>query len=139
MVTEFKTLISLNDTDLTTSSPEEDIRDRDVLDSRGEKIGHVKDLFVDEEEQKVRFFEVAHGGFLGLGEERILVPVDSITEIDDDGVHIDRDRDVVAGSPVYDPDIARAADYYDSLYGHYGVMPYWSAGYSYPAYPYAGF
>jgi sporulation protein YlmC with PRC-barrel domain len=139
MATEFKTLISLNDTDLTTASPEEDIRDRDVLDSRGDKIGHVRDLLVDEDDQKVRFFEVAHGGFLGLGEERILVPVDSITEIDDEGVHIDRDRDVVARSPAYDPEIAREIDYYDTLYGHYGVMPYWNAGYRYPAYPYLGY
>ena len=132
------TLISLNDAQLTPQRPEEDIRDRDVLDAEGEKIGHVRDLLIDDEEKKVRFFEVAHGGFLGLGEERLIVPVDNITRVAEDGVHIDRDRQIVAGSPVYDPKLARAADYYDTVYGHYGVMPYWSAGYAYPPYPYGG-
>ena len=133
------TLISLNDSELTTHRPEEDIRDRDVFDTTGEKIGHVSDILVDEEETKVRFFEVAHGGFLGLGEERIIVPVDNISSIGIDGVHIDRDRKVVASAPVYDPEIAKEADYYNRLYGHYGVQPHWSAGYQYPGYPFVGF
>lgn len=128
-------LVSLNDTDLTTQSPNEDIRGRDVFDADGEKIGHVNDLLLDQEEQRVRFFEVGHGGFLGLGEKRIIIPVDTITGIAEDGVHIDRSREVVAQSPTYDPELAREPDYYSPFYGHYGVAPYWVAGYSAPAYP----
>lgn len=136
MANHSATLLSLNDSELTTQDPTEDIRDRDVLDAAGEKIGHVKDLLIDEDGGKVRFFEVAHGGFLGIGEQRIIVPVDIITSIEEDGVHIDRDRDVIARAPAYDPELAREEDYYHTLYGHYGVLPYWAAGYRYPAYPF---
>jgi sporulation protein YlmC with PRC-barrel domain len=128
-------LLSLNDTDLTTLNPEEDIRSRDVFDADGEKIGHVNDLLLDQDEQRVRFFEVGHGGFLGIGEKRIIIPVDTITGVDEEGVHIDRNREVVSQSPAYDPELAREPDYYDPFYGHYGITPYWTAGYSAPAYP----
>lgn len=129
-------LVSLNDTELTTLNPEDDIRSRDVLDADGDKVGHVKDLLLDEDEQRIRFFEVAHGGFLGIGEKRIIIPVDTITGIDDDGVHIDRSRQVIEQSPEYDPELAREADYYDPFYGYYGIAPYWAPGYVAPAYPY---
>lgn len=135
MQTATPTLVSLDDSKLTTLKPEEDIRGRDVFDTAGEKIGHVKDLLIDEDGARVRFFEIAHGGFLGLGEERIIAPVDIITGIGKDGVHIDRQRDVIARSPVYDPELAREREYYGSVYGHYGVDPYWSEGYRNPAYP----
>ena len=135
MNNDARTLISLNDSSLTTQRREEDIRGRDVFDAAGDKIGHVKDLLIDENGDRVRFFEIAHGGFLGIGEERIIAPVDIITAVGEDGIHIDRSRDVIAGSPIYDPELAHESDFYGSVYGHYGLMPYWNAGYRNPAYP----
>ena len=43
-----------------------DIRTTKVLDRHGEAIGHVSDLFVDQNEKKLRMLQVAAGGFLGL-------------------------------------------------------------------------
>lgn len=129
-------LLSLNDTQLETMEPAEDIRRRDVFDASGEKIGHVSDLMVDANEKKVRLMEVGHGGLLGIGEEKVLIPIDVITKIDDDAVHIDRTREHVAATPPYDPDIGERQDYYGGLYGHYGIAPFWGAGYAYPLYPY---
>lgn len=136
MGTRSRALVSLNDSSLTTQRREEDIRGRDVFDAAGDKIGHVKDLLIDENGERVRFFEIAHGGFLGIGEDRIVAPVDIITAVEEDGVHIDRGREVVAGTPVYNPELAHEADFYDSVYTHYGVQPYWNAGYRNPAYPF---
>lgn len=136
-MTEVKSeLLSLNDTDLTTEDPAEDIRKKDVVDAAGEKIGHVSDLMVDSSAHKVRLIEVAHGGLLGIGQEKILIPVDAIKRISDDRVHIDRSRQSVAEAPVYDPDVVEEDSYYEGLYGYYGYAPYWGTGYRYPTYPY---
>ena len=128
-------LHKLSDMDLTVADPAEDIRGRKVRDRNGEDIGEVDDLFVDEEAIKVRFLQIASGGFLGIGETKFLVPVDAITRITDDTVHIDQTGDRVAGAPRYDPALAEEPDWL-GYYGYYGYGPYWRAGYAYPPYPY---
>lgn len=129
------TLISLTDSSLTVANPDEDVRGRKMLDRHGEEIGSVDDLLLDDRENRVRFLRVAHGGFLGIGEEHFLVPVDAVTRIDNDHVHIDRERSKLSDVPGYNPDLAEAPDYYPGVYGWWGYSPYWAGGYAYPAYP----
>ena len=126
----------LSRSDLTVRDPAEDIRERTVYDRDGNEIGHVKDLMIDREESKIRFLQLGAGGFLGIGEDTFLIPVDAITRIDDDGVWIDQSREHVAGGPTYQPDLVSDIDYFGDVYGYYGYGPYWGVGYSYPAYPY---
>lgn len=130
------TLLQLSDTGQTVADPAEDVRGRTVLDKKGEELGKVDALFVDDREYKVRFLRVASGGFLGLGETTVLVPVDAITRITDDAVHIDTTREHVAGAPAYTPELADDYTYYGGLYSHYGYAPFWGAGYMYPSYPF---
>jgi hypothetical protein len=80
----------------------------------------------------VRFLEVASGGFLGIGEKTFLIPVDAITRIHEDHVHIDQRREHIAGSPAYDPAVAPKEDFWETTYGYYGYTPYWAAGYAFP-------
>jgi hypothetical protein len=61
--------------------------------------------------------------------------VDAVARVTDEAVHIDQSRDRVAAAPRYDPDLVDQ-DYQGRLYAHYGRAPYWSAGYTYPGYPY---
>lgn len=131
------TLHRLSDTGLVLAHRDEDIRGRKVVDAAGEEIGEVDDLLIDDAEKKVRFLRVAAGGFLGLGERKFLIPVDAVTRITGETVHIDRHRDHVAGSPAYDPEVVPLDQrYLDTVYGYYGFGPYWGAGYVYPPYPY---
>ncbi len=129
-------LYRLSDTYQTVSDPEADVRGRKVVDSNGEEIGTVDDLLIDDEENKVRMLRVGEGGFLGLGKQHFLVPVDAVASIDPERVHIDRDRGRLGDVPIYDPDLAADPEYYGQLYGWWGFPPYWGAGYSYPPYPY---
>ena len=133
------TLVDLSDTDLEIFDPEADVRGRTVLDREGEEVGKVNSILIDDHEQKVRFLEIESGGFLGIGGESRLVPVDAITEVSEDEVRIDQTREHVHGSPSYDPELVReyAWDdpYYGSLYGYYGYAPYWAPTYAYPRYP----
>ena len=129
------TLLRLSETGLTVSFPEEDVRGRKVLDRAGEEVGTVDDLLVDDVEHKVRFLQVACGGILGLGEQKVMIPVDAITRITAEAVQIDQERERVAGAPHYDPTITRDT-YWEEVYGYYGYGPYWAPGYVYPAYPF---
>jgi sporulation protein YlmC with PRC-barrel domain len=127
-----KSLVRLKDTDLTVPA-EDDVRGVKVVDREGEQVGEVDALLVDEQDRRVRFLEVGSGGFLGIGEEKRLIPVDAVVRVDDDAVQVDLTRQAVAGSPVYDPDVVQdTPDYYEGLYGHYGYAPFWAPGYVYP-------
>jgi sporulation protein YlmC with PRC-barrel domain len=128
-------LRKLKDTELTVARPSEDIRERTVLDANGEEIGVADELFIDEEERKVRFIRVSSGGFLGLGATKFLIPVDAVTKVDTDSVHVDQTRERLAGAPRYEPALIERQDYFQSLYGYYGYAPYWTAGYVYPPFP----
>ena len=129
------TLVRLGETGLTVSFPEEDIRGRKVLDRAGEELGTVDDLLVDDAEHKVRFLQVASGGILGLGEQKVMIPIDAISRITEEAVQIDQEHQRVAGAPPYDPSITRDT-YWEEVYGYYGYGPYWTPGYAYPAYPF---
>lgn len=125
----------LSQSDMVLADRAEDIRDRTVFDSNGDEVGTVKDLIVDRGESRVRFMELGAGGFMGIGEDTFLIPVDAITGIDERGVHIGKTREHVTGGPKYQPDLVSDTDELGGVYGHYGYAPFWGAGYAYPAYP----
>jgi sporulation protein YlmC with PRC-barrel domain len=129
-------LFRLSDTSQTIADPVADVRGRKVVDSDGDDIGKIEDLLVDDQENKVRFLRVGEGGFLGIGEQHFLVPVDAIVSIDSERVQISRSRDRMTDVPTYDPDLTDEAAYYGDLYTWWGYAPYWGPGYAYPAYPY---
>ena len=128
-----RTLVGLKDSQLTTSDSAEDIRSRKVVDAAGEDIGEIDDLLIDDQEKKVRFLRVASGGFLGMGKDKVLIPVEASKKIEDDVVHVDQTRERIAGAPNYNPELVDDL-YYGGLYGYYGFQPYWTAGYVYPPY-----
>jgi sporulation protein YlmC with PRC-barrel domain len=132
---ETATLVRLIDADLTLADPADDVRGKSVVDRGGAEIGEVDDLVIDEEHRRVRLLQVGSGGFLGIGKQKVLVPVDAVTAVDD-VVHVDTDREHVASGPVYDPDLVLQEDTVAGLYDYYGVMPYWDAGYRMPGFPF---
>lgn len=130
----------LRDVGETVENADEDVRGRKVLDSEGNRVGTVDGLMVDDAENKVRFLRVECGGFLGLGATHVMIPVEAVTSISGEAVTIDRDDTHVYSAPGYDPALVKELDehYWDSIYSHYGLAPYWVDGYRYPAYPYGG-
>lgn len=128
-------LVYLTDTDKTVADPEENIQGRDVKDRAGNDIGTVKNLLVDQDERKVRFLEIASGGFLGIGQDITLIPVDAISGITPEEVRIDQTRDHISAAPAYDPELIQERDGYGGLLGYYGYGPFWAPGYRYPDYP----
>jgi sporulation protein YlmC with PRC-barrel domain len=121
-----KSFVRLSDSALTPSDPDQDIRGRKVIDRAGDEIGEVKSFFVDEDERRVRFFEIESGGLFGLGGETRLIPTDAIEGVTEDFVRVGASREVVTGSPAYDPNLTEDQRYWLALYGYYGYPPYWS-------------
>jgi sporulation protein YlmC with PRC-barrel domain len=120
------TLIPLSETDLTlTAGP--DIRGFEALDLGGERIGTVDDLLIDAESREVRLVKVSGGGFLGIGDNTWLVPVEAIRDIGRESVRLDRDGSHVSSGPVYQPDVVLPEEErYRPVYDHYGYPPYWT-------------
>lgn len=125
----------MRDEHLTTRDRAEDIRSHKVIDAAGQDIGVVEGLLIDDQDEKIRFLRVASGGFLGMGRSKVLIPVEAITKLGRNVVHIDQTRERVATAPEYSPELVDER-YYESLYGYYGYQPFWGAGYVYPPYPY---
>lgn len=138
MTTQAKTnaLHRLRKSKLELADAAADIRGRRVTDSAGQEIGKVDDLMVDERERRVRFLEVSSGGLLGIGETKFLLPVETVTRVEDEVVRTNQSRDRVSGAPRYDPRLVEER-YLDELYRYYGYpTPFWDAAYVYPRYPY---
>lgn len=123
------TLYTLGDRGKTVDGTINDIRGRAVQDAEGTTIGTVTDLLVDDHEMKVRFLVVEHGGFLGMGETRTLLPVEVVTKICADAVLIDQSRERVTSAPGYLPHLVDDRVYHASIADHFGYEPHWGHGY----------
>ena len=95
--------------------PQRELRQRDVFDSGDRLIGHVVNIYVDEEEN-FRFVDVAMGGFIGLGKKHHLVPVEAMAEEEPGSITLRVDQQSVQSAPtlgdlhtVPDEDLQRAA------------------------------
>ncbi len=129
------TIEKLSQSELTLKDPTDDIRGRRVVDRDGQEIGTVEDLMIDSQEHKVRFLQIGAGGVLGIGEKRFLIPIDALTEVDDERVVIDQSGERISGAPEYQPDLVPAVDYLTDVYGWYGYTPYWGMDNIYPGHP----
>ena len=108
---DFATLSLLGDSDLTIADGEEDIRGRTVKDKDGTEIGKVDDLLIDKDDQEVSLMQVESGGFLGIGETQVCIPIDAITMITDVDVWIDQSHEHVSRESRYEPHLVAAQKY----------------------------
>jgi hypothetical protein len=78
--------------------PQRELRQRGVFDSGDRLIGHVGNIYVDDEEN-FRFVDLAMGGFMGLGKKHHLVPVESIAEEEPGSITLTVDQQTVQSAP----------------------------------------
>lgn len=130
-------LEKLNDTGLALADPSQDIRGRKVVDLQATEIGHVSDLFIDADQRKVRMLEIRAGGFLGIGDRHVLLPVDAVASVTKDSVFVNETRERLVHSPAYDPTLVEepTQSSWEPFFGYYGLSPYWGEGYMYPIFP----
>jgi hypothetical protein len=78
--------------------PQRELRQRGVFDSGGRLIGHVKNIYVDDD-RSFRFVDVAISGLLGLGKKHHLVPVEAIAEEDPGSITLSIDQQTLESAP----------------------------------------
>ena len=78
--------------------PQRELRQRGVFDSGDRLIGHVVNIYVDNDEN-FRFVDVAVGGFMGFAKKHHLVPVEAIAEEEPGSVTLTVDRQTVHSAP----------------------------------------
>lgn len=131
-------LTRLGDHGLTVAHHDADVRGRRVKDKDNKDIGRVVDLLIDLGDRKVRLLQVDHGGVLGFGAQSSFIPVDAVTHITHDTVHVNQTGRRIAGAPSYSPELGIADHQCGSLSGYYGYLPFWNPQYLYPEYPFFG-
>jgi PRC-barrel domain len=75
-------------------SPQRELRQRGVFDSGDRLIGHVENIYVDEEEN-FRFVDVA----MGFGKKHHLVPVEAIAEEEPGSITLTVEQQTVQSAP----------------------------------------
>lgn len=61
----------------------EEMTGMDVVNARGNQLGDIESLAVSTQDNRTMAI-IAHGGFLGLGEKRVAIPLDELTMVGDD-------------------------------------------------------
>jgi sporulation protein YlmC with PRC-barrel domain len=106
-------LVRLDDFEGEIGEHWQDARGRNVIDKNGDEVGTVEELYIWEEPSTVHLIAVS-------GDERsFLIPVHTVTNVDEEAVRLETARDKVMESPEFesegvpDPETRRAAfDYY---------------------------
>ena len=104
---------------------EEKYEDYKVYDNRGEKIGKVDDLFVDETDRE-EYIGVKMGFF---GMKSTLIPMDIVRVNEGDrSVEVSESKDHVKGAPSFDDDEDITPDFEDRIRTYFGLEPIGTSG-----------
>ena len=96
-----------------------DLIHRQIIDSKNEAIGYIRDLLIDEVDWKLRFLHATQGGLLGLEERHFLIPIEAIRTVAEGFVVIELSKEQVHGGPELDPDIRLHSDLCSKIYEYY--------------------
>ena len=83
-----------------------------VYDRQGEKLGSVKDIYIDKRSGHAEFASLAFGGVLGVGEKYHPLPWRALQyDVDLNGFVVDIDKDTLQGGPAFASDQMQGDDY----------------------------
>lgn len=97
----------------------------DVYNTKGEKLGSIKELMLDIESGRVRYAVLSFGGFLSLGEKLFAVPWSALTvDTENKRFVMDADEERLKNAPGFDaghwPNMADAT-WEKSVHSYYGT------------------
>jgi sporulation protein YlmC with PRC-barrel domain len=103
------------------ASPQHEMRQKSILDSRGNVVGTVANLYVDEGSRQLRFLDVRTSDFLGLERKHHLVPVEAVSDQDPGSITLGVDQESVQSAPDFpNLHVAPDEDYQRIIREHYG-------------------
>ncbi len=99
------------------------VRGRKVLDHAGEEVGTVEDAYVWSRVPAIHLLRVS----TGEGED-LLIPVDAVTGVSEEGVRVEQGRQKILQGPRYGDDAAPDAEARRAAFEHYGYADQISLG-----------
>ena len=103
----------------------------DVKNAQGESLGHVKDIMLDTENNRVAYYVLSFGGLFGVGDKLFAIPPEAMKLNTKDRCFIlNIDKDLLKKTEGFDkdkwPNMADPAFRRD-LYRHYGITDRFAA------------
>jgi len=103
----------------------------DVKNAQGEDLGHVKDIMLDTENNRVAYYVLSFGGILGMGDKLFAIPPEAMKLNTNDKcfiLNIDKERLKKAEGFNKDqwPNMADPT-FRSNLYQHYGIADRFAA------------
>ena len=109
--TQKAVIFSLRESGMKFRDPAHDIRGREVFGRDGKKMGTIEDVLMDDKHSRIRFIEVAHGGFLQVfGRDTYILPVNMITKVEERKVHVTYTSEEIDRKPSYIPELEEGQD-----------------------------
>lgn len=103
----------------------------DVKNAQGESLGHLKDIMLDTENNRVAYYVLSFGGLLGMGDKLFAIPPEAMKLNTDDKCFIlDIDKNRLKEAEGFDKDHwPNMADptFRSNLYEHYGITDHFAA------------
>ena len=101
--------------------PHHELRQKSVFDSGSRNIGHVGNLYVDDD-RDLRFLDVCTSGFMGFGTKHYLVPAEVIADESPGSVTLNVGQQTVESAPTLsNPKGAPGEELQRAAYEHYSV------------------
>ena len=99
------TLLVVALVELRTTYPVSELLGRTVINEAGEEVGRIDELMI--EDDRLAFAVLSVGGFLGIGERKVVVSFDDLLIDDDEVVLPGATREALMEMTDYDPDRVR--------------------------------
>lgn len=104
----------------------EKLKGMEVVSQKGEELGEIEKVMIDQQSGEVKFVIISKGGILGIGGEEIAAPLGAF-EISDEQARLTVDQSKLENVPQQKAE-ATDSDYQRDLETHYGVAPAWEKG-----------
>ena len=80
----------------------DELEDADIHDASGERIGEVEEVLMTADDGRILAVAAEIGGFLGIGDDEVAVPLDRLAWQGDGTVRIDLTEDQAKALPAWD-------------------------------------
>ncbi len=97
-----------------------------VKNLQGEAVGKIADLVFDDE-GRVFFAVVGYGGFLGISQNLVAVPINSLSYAEEPRHFVlNSTKESIQSAPLFSKKVLDDPSWADTLYRYFGQQPYWT-------------
>ena len=97
-----------------------------VRDSQGEEVGKIDDLVFDAE-GRISFAIIGYGGFLGMGQNLVAVPVNSLSNAEEPRHFVlDATKEKIQSAPLFSRKTLDEPGWAEDIYRYFGQQPSWT-------------